>query len=325
MNEIQALKDFKVSQKEIVSSLKKQFTLLKNKVANANEKKTCAQNEYNALNTQYQSIRAYLDLNEEYKEYLNYIPVTNLEKDIETYSNEVEKTETLLETLSGVEIVDYKSKLEELEDNRKDKENDRLHISMDLSAIKAQIEQLNETYQVMSEQELLMKSLSKEYEEYSILELAFSNGGIQALELEAAVPSIAELTNQILHDSYGDKFTVSFNTLKQSRNKIIDDFSIEVTNNETGWTTPIELLSEGEKIWIIQALSYSMALIRMQRTGFSFMVRFADESDGALDSEARLKYVSMLNSTHASGNARLTVLVTHSQEIKDVVPQTIQL
>ena len=55
------------------------------------------------------------------------------------------------------------------------------------------------------------------------------------------------------------------------------------------------------------------------------MVRFADESDGALDSEARLKYVSMLNSTHASGNARLTVLVTHSQEIKDVVPQTIQL
>ena len=216
-------------------------------------------------------------------------------------------------------------KLEELEYNRKDKENDRLQCSMDIASVSTQIEQLEETLETMIEQSKVMKELSKEYEEYSILEQAFSNGGIQALELEAAAPSIAELTNTILHESYGDKFIVSFSTLKESRNKIIDDFSIDILNTETGFTTPLDMLSKGEKVWIQQALYYAFSIIRAERTNFCFKVRFVDESDGGLDGDVRLQYFKMIESAHKAGNARLTVLITHSQEIKDIVQQTIQL
>lgn len=325
LSEIEALKEFKESQKKIVSDFKKKCKSLNDKVVKLKEKEAALKSDYDNLDEKYQAARAYLDMNEMYKDYINYTPVSNLEEDIKKTSNEIKNAEELLETLSGVDFVDYGAKLEELEIIRKEKENDRLNRSMDLASLRTQIDQLSETLITMTEQMETVKELSKEFEEYSILEQAFSNGGIQALELEAAVPSIAELTNQILHESYGDKFTISFSTLKQGRDKIIDDFSIEVTNNETGWTTPIGLLSEGEKVWCIQALSYAMSLIRMQRTGFNFMVRFADESDGTLDSEARLKYINMLNSTHNAGNARLTIIVTHSQEVKDIVHQTIQL
>lgn len=324
-NEIDALKEFKENQKEIVNSAKKTLNVDKNAYDKAKTEESNLRTELDTLNEQFQATRAYLDMNSEYEEYINYTVVNNLETDIDRVSKDINDISRLLESLSGVDFIDYEEKLNELEESLKDKQNDLLHTSMDLATVQNQIEQLQETLEEMSIQEKNMKELAREYEEYSILEQAFSNGGIMALELEAAAPEIAELTNSILHECYGDKFTISFTTLKQSRNKIIDDFSIDVTNNESGWTTPIELLSEGEKIWCINALYFAFSLLRMQRTGFSFVVRFIDESDGALDSESRLKYLKMIESVHKSGTGRLTLLITHSQEIKDLVSQTIQL
>lgn len=324
-NEIDALKEFKENQKEIVNSAKKTLNADKNIYDKAKTEESNLRTELDTLNEQFQATRAYLDMNSEYEEYINYTVVNNLETDIDRVSKDINDISRLLESLSGVDFIDYEEKLNELEESLKDKQNDLLHTSMDLATVQNQIEQLQETLEEMSIQEKNMKELAREYEEYSILEQAFSNGGIMALELEAAAPEIAELTNSILHECYGDKFTISFTTLKQSRNKIIDDFSIDVTNNESGWTTPIELLSEGEKIWCINALYFAFSLLRMQRTGFSFVVRFIDESDGALDSESRLKYLKMIESVHKSGTGRLTLLITHSQEIKDLVSQTIQL
>lgn len=323
--EIESLKEFKITQKNIVAEAKKKYTSLKTKVDKMKEKEKELHTQYDEADSKYQASRVYLDMNSEYESYINYVPVDNLETDIEKVSKDLDNTKAMLETLSGVEIIDYKAKLEELEYNRKDKENDRLQCSMDIASVSTQIEQLEETLETMIEQSKIMKELSKEYEEYSILEQAFSNGGIQALELEAAAPSIAELTNTILHESYGDKFIVSFSTLKESRNKIIDDFSIDILNTETGFTTPLDMLSKGEKVWIQQALYYAFSIIRAERTNFCFKVRFVDESDGGLDGDVRLQYFKMIESAHKAGNARLTVLITHSQEIKDIVQQTIQL
>ena len=170
-----------------------------------------------------------------------------------------------------------------------------------------------------------MDKLKVEYNEYSILEKAFSNSGIQALELEAAVPDIANLTNVILQEGLGDKFSVTFNTLRQGKEKIIDDFSIDVTNHETGWIIPLDQLSEGEKIWVMQSLYFAFSIIRMNRTQFSFAVRFLDESDGALFADRRVQYLNMIQSVHTTGKARLTIMVTHSQEVKDIIEQKINL
>lgn len=324
-NEIDALKDFKINQKEIVNTVKKSYTNLKQKVNNIHEKEKELRQLYNQADGEYQSTRAYLDMNSEYDKYLNYVLVTNLESDIEKISVELKNAENMLKTLDGIEFIDYKTKLEELEAREKSKQDDRVSLSMDLGSIQSQIEQLKDTINVINSQYDIMQTLSKEYEEYSIIEQAFSNSGIQALELEAAAPDIADLTNSILHESYGDKFTISFSTLKQGRTKLVDDFSIDVTNHDTGWTIPLEQLSKGEKVWITQSLYFAFSILRMNKTNFSFKVRFVDESDGGLDGEKRLQYLQMIQSAHNSGNSRLTIMITHSQEIKDIVNQTIQL
>lgn len=322
--EIESLKQFKETQKTILEDAKKAYSSAKSEFDKATKNKKSYESKFNEIDGKLQSTKVYIDMND-LSDFLDYAPVTNLETDIKRFEDELNRKMEFLKTFEGVELVDYSDKLNSLEFNRKKDEELRLKLSVDIASVQTEIKQLEEQYTTMKEQVATMKVLSKDYEEYSILEQAFANSGIMALELEAAVPDIALLTNQILRESYGDKFSIAFNTLKESRKKIIDDFTIEVTNHETGWTTPLEMLSEGEKVWCVQALQFAFSLLRMERTGFSFKVRFVDESDGALDSESRSKYVNMINAAHHSGQARLTLMVTHSQEVKDIVSQTIQL
>ena len=324
-SEINSLIEWKKQQEIITKNAKKDYTDCKAKLKKADDKRKELDSEYNKLSGQYQATQSYLDVHEEYMPYLDYIEVSNLETDIERIEKDLKSTKEFLESLSGLDMVDFKAELEELESRRKEYEDTRLRTSIDLATTQNTIKQAKEALEVAKQKVTEVKALSKNLSDYYVLEKAFANSGIQALELEAAIPEVASLTNSILQSSYGDKFLVTFSTLRQGKTKIVDDFCIDVTNTESGWTTPIELLSAGEKIWVIQSLYFAFSIIRMQRTGFNFQVRFIDESDGELDSEKRLQYVNMIKSTHEASYARLTILITHSQELKDIITQSIQM
>ena len=324
-SEIDALIEWKKHQETITKNAKKTYTECKAKLKKADDKRKQLDSEYNELNGQYQATQAYLDINEQFAAYTDYVEVSNLEKDIEGIEKDLKSTKEFLESLSGLEVIDFKSELENLESLRKEDEDLRLRLSVDLATTQSTIAQAKEALELVKQKVSKVKELSKNLSDYYILERAFANSGIQALELEAAIPEVASLTNSILQSSYGDKFQVAFSTLRQGKTKIVDDFCIDVTNTESGWTTPIELLSAGEKIWVIQSLYFAFSIIRMQRTGFNFQVRFIDESDGELDGERRLQYVSMIKSAHVLGHSRLTCMITHSQELKDILSQSIQM
>lgn len=324
-SEIEALVAWKDQQKIIVAEAKKKHTEAKNKLTAAEKKLKELKTTFDEKDGAYQATKAYLDINDKYMPYIDYLKVDNLESDIERIKTDMKRIEDFLESVSGIDMIDFKAKLEELEAERKEAEEARLRLSVDIATISSSLEQAKEALKLADEKVTEAKEKQKDLSDYLVLEKAFANSGIQALEIEAAIPEIAALTNSILQSSYGDKFQVTFSTLRQGKTKIVDDFCIDVLNIETGWTVPIELLSAGEKIWVIQSLYFAFSIIRMQKTGFNFVVRFIDESDGELDSEKRLEYVRMIKSVHESGHNRLTVLVTHSQELKDIIPQSIQM
>ena len=324
-SEIESLQDWKEHLVVIVKDAKKKYTDCKNKLKKADDKRKELKSLYDEKNGLYVSTQAYLDLNEEYADYTDYVEVSNLEVDIKRTEKDLKLTEDFLNSLSGIDVVDFKAELEELENKRKETEDLRLRTSVDLATTQGIIKQSEEALEEAKKKVIEAQDINKDLLDYGVLEKAFANSGIQSLELEAAIPEIATLTNSILQSSYGDKFQVAFSTLRQGKTKVVDDFCIDVSNSETGWTTPIELLSAGEKIWVIQSLYFAFSIIRMQRTGFNFQVRFLDESDGELDGEKKIEYVNMVKSTHSLGHARLSVLITHSQELKEILPQTLQM
>ena len=181
---------------------------------------------------------------------------------------------------------------------------------------------------VKKEQEkCLLERLTVKIKACLFIENAFSNNGIPAVELRNSAPEIAEITNRILSESYGNKFEIRFGStseLKQKR-KANEDFNIIVYDIENGDEKTIDLVSSGERIWIKQALFYAFSIVQMNRTGFNFRTRLIDESDGSLDGTLRPKYLQMVTAAHKNANARLTMLITHSQEIKDIAQQVIEI
>jgi exonuclease SbcC len=198
--------------------------------------------------------------------------------------------------------------------------------------LEAALKQLEAIAKQKCELEQLRTSLAKteaEAAEWRYLEQACGPDGIQALELDALGPSIAEVTNRMLSSAYGSRFSVEFRTTriagKGAKTRQIEDFSIIVIDNELLTEQPIETLSGGERVWIYRALFDAFAIIRDRTTGIRFLTVFADEADGALDPESRQKYFTMLEAAHQESGRRNTIVITHSPEVQEAIGQKIEM
>lgn len=198
--------------------------------------------------------------------------------------------------------------------------------SAEVKQAEKELEYLKGKMNLLKEVDDKLKDLNSKYKDYTIINKAFSNTGIQALELDSASPEISAVANQILASTYGDRFTISFETQRDGADgRKIEDFVINVFDSKSGRKKKLDILSGGETVWIKNALYYAFSVVRSRSSGFCFKTRFLDESDGTLDSGARMKYLAMIETAHRACNANLTILVTHSQEIKEIVDQKIEI
>lgn len=217
-------------------------------------------------------------------------------------------------------------KLNVLTENLKEIESSIEELLVSNGKTRQMIESAREQEEINSKCKSRITELNHEISEYKILDEAFGANGIQALELEAFAPDVADVTNRILESAYGDRFKVSFQTLRQGVDgHLIEDFSIMIEDTSNGMVTPLEWLSSGESVWIKEALYNAFSIIRMRSTRFNFRTRFLDEADGSLDSEARMRYLKMIRAAHDEGDVYQTILITHSQEVKDIVENKIEL
>lgn len=161
------------------------------------------------------------------------------------------------------------------------------------------------------------------------LEAACGRDGIQALELDALAPSIAQVANELLEAAYGTRFVIEFETTRMSgsgaRQKQIESFDINVIDGEHGTSQELKTLSGGEAVWIKKAIYDAFGIIRDRNTGVAFLTAFQDEADGALDPEAKLQYFRMLEAAHARSGRAHTVVITHSPEVQQMIRQRIDM
>ena len=245
------------------------------------------------------------------------------------YDDTMKQVESLEARLSEIKYIEpLESRKKELDDKKA--EHDIIlaqssSIKGELRSIKQRISRLEKVVEKGKELEYKLKVLEDKKAAYTHVHTAFSKTGIPLIELESAIPEIASMANDILHQSYGDRFTISFETVRQGTRKAVDDLNVVVYDSQQGISKYLDMVCSGEEVWIKQALFYAFSIVRMNRTGFSFMTRFIDESDSSLDTSSRVKYLGMIEAAHRLAGARLSILITHSQEIKDVAEQVIEI
>lgn len=200
------------------------------------------------------------------------------------------------------------------------------------ASLKAQDKALADIAAQEAELEALRKQIltaKTEFAEWDLLKRAFGPDGIQALELDALAPGIADTANRILSSAYGDRFRVEFQTTRiggtGKNTKQIEDFLIYIIDSEDGEQTLLENKSGGEAVWVKRAIYDAFAVIRARNTDFRFLTCFQDETDGALDSDSKTAYARMLEAAHAEGKLRHTIVITHSDEVKAMIAQKIEM
>jgi exonuclease SbcC len=181
---------------------------------------------------------------------------------------------------------------------------------------------------IQDKREQLIK-IESEAADYRFLEKATGRDGIQALELDALAPSIADKANEILEQSYGSRFAIEFHTQRESgsgsKSKQIESFDIMVRDNYDGTIQNLDTLSGGESVWIKKAIYDAFGIIRERNRGLRFLTAFADESDDGLDPDAKQSYFRMLEAAHGASNREKTIVITHSREIQQMIGQSIDI
>lgn len=166
-------------------------------------------------------------------------------------------------------------------------------------------------------------------EDWRLLERATGPNGIQALELDALAPSIVAVSNALLAEAYGSRYQLEVRTTriagKGAKTKQVEDFEIFVMDTESGDEQEIATLSGGEAVWIRKALYDGFAIIRARNTGVRFQTVILDEADGALDPEARMLYLRMLDAAHREAGRFQTILITHSKELQAMVETVVDI
>ena len=172
-----------------------------------------------------------------------------------------------------------------------------------------------------------MKELSIEISEWDLLQKAAGPDGIQALELDALAPSISEIATKLLLAS-GNQGTIDIRTTrlggKGSHQRQIEDFLIMFIDPE-GNEQEISTLSGGESVWIRKAVYDAFEVIRARSTGLQFLTVVLDEADGALDTEARMRYLRMIEAAHRESGRYQTIIITHSLELQSMASTCIAM
>lgn len=251
-----------------------------------------------------------------------------LETEMETLQAQLKETDAKLDDIVYDACVrDVTEELKEAEEKLKREINRKADITASIKSAEKENARYQKELKSVEDKKAELKLLQEKIIAYNFIEDAFSNKGIPAVELRESAPEIADIANQILKDSYGNKFEIRFGNSSElkAKKKTDEDFNIIVTDTENFDEKTIDLVSSGERIWLKQALFYAFSIVQMNRTGFNFRTRLIDESDGSLDGTLRPKYLKMVEAAHKISNSRITILITHSQEIKDIAQQVIEI
>ena len=250
---------------------------------------------------------------------------------IETERSSMQTTlDDLEDILNPLAVIEHEKAVGALEDSRqlwRDCKDEVIRLQTEVKNLEKQIEELGERRKELYELELQMDDKKTQIADWRYLERACGPDGIQALELDAMGPGIAEVANRLLAAAYGNRFQIEFRTTRiggsGSKKKQIEDFQIVVFDSEDGGEQLLETLSGGESVWIKRAIYDAFGIIRDRLTGQRFLTAMQDEADGALDADARVAYFRMLEAAHLESGRHHTIVITHSQDAQEMVSQRI--
>jgi exonuclease SbcC len=169
-----------------------------------------------------------------------------------------------------------------------------------------------------------LEILKKHEKDFSLLERAFGPDGIIALEIDAAGPLISSIANDLLA-VFGGRFSIRIDTLKQTKAAPKETLEIVVYDAMTGELKNLRIMSGGERVWIEDAITRAIAIVRQQRSGKKYLTLFTDEKDGALDAVRKVEFFEMKRKILEIGQYEREFCITQTPSLLEFCDAVIRL
>lgn len=152
-----------------------------------------------------------------------------------------------------------------------------------------------------------------------LLARSLGDNGIQAHLIDGSAPEVTETLNQILGASYGDRFQAKLLTAREGSKKgtTVEAFDVVVYDGKKGGKeVPLEMLSGGEQVNVVEALQLALSIYRGRRNHSTRIRSFwRDEASGQLDAENAPLYPLMLRKAMEVGGFGWGFYVSQRPEV----------
>lgn len=151
--------------------------------------------------------------------------------------------------------------------------------------------------------------------------------GLQAMEIDAAIPEINAIANDLLHACAGSRFTVTLATqrLDAKGAKQLEGLDVRVLDTEHGRDDLLETFSGGEKVIVAEAVALALTTVACRRAGLERPTLVRDESGAALDPGNGRAYVAMLRRAAKLIGADKVLFVSHTPELQELADARIHV
>jgi len=243
-----------------------------------------------------------------------------LSEELQSQLDEVRATLNKLQPAHDKEVLrslmETKNDTERLRNQLSEAYMSDLAVLPDLKALTAEHDFMCNGLAILRQELLSWQDLAK----------ALSKSGIVNLCVEDAGPSISALANQLLHESFGSRFTIRIDTLAaDSKGADKECFRVQTLDTATGEVKPGMHNSGGQRIWINDALSKAVAIYLSRSSDRPYRTIFTDEADGALDADHRRSWIRMKRAMLNTGGFCQEFFISHSTEVIEEADQVLDV
>ncbi len=191
---------------------------------------------------------------------------------------------------------------------------------------KARLEKALEDAEVaVARREALDRELAaarSEHEDWVRLGQDLGRDGLQALEIDASVPELNTLANDLLSNCHGSRFTVQLSTQRASADgaRLMEGLDVKVidTHENRGREGLADTYSGGEQVIVGEAISLALSMLACQRAGVERPTLVRDESGAALSAANGPAYIAMLRRAAKLLGADRVLYVTHTPALQEM-------
>jgi DNA repair protein SbcC/Rad50 len=168
--------------------------------------------------------------------------------------------------------------------------------------------------------------LEEEIAKWKLTEKGLGNDGCVALSIDDSGPEIAAICNNLLSDCFEGRFVVRLDTQSETKTGTIKEtFDVKVFDGHRGTEKSLGDMSGGEEVLVNECLTRSVALCASQSSTTKCETLFTDETDGALDPEAKRTFMQMKRAVLRQGGYGREFFITHTPELWEMADHKIMV